>query len=67
MQLRKDAWSVLLEDNTRGGSLVPILVLAHEHDPDPEMRPYKEPMTEERREQLIVGVRSGRHEYLQVF
>jgi uncharacterized protein len=29
---------------------------AHEHDPDPAMRPYKEPMDSERREQLIVGV-----------
>ena len=24
------------------GWLVPIFALAHEHDPDPEMRPYKE-------------------------
>lgn len=39
----------------RGGALVPILVLAHEHDPDPEMRPYTEPVGADRREQLIVG------------
>jgi hypothetical protein len=30
--------------------------LAYEHHPDPEMRPYKEPMSIERREHLIVGV-----------
>jgi uncharacterized protein len=32
------------------------MALAYEHHPDPEMRPYKEPMSIERREQLIVGV-----------
>jgi uncharacterized protein len=26
------------------------------HYPDPEMRPYKEPMSAERREQLVVGM-----------
>jgi uncharacterized protein len=38
------------------GLLVPIFALANEHHPDPEMRPYKEPMSVQRREQLIVGV-----------
>lgn len=55
-QLRPSAWAELFEDEEHGGLLVPILALAHEHDPDPEMRPYKEPMSEERREQLIMGV-----------
>jgi uncharacterized protein len=35
------------------------LALAHEHDPDPEMRPYKEPITAEAREKLIVGAAAG--------
>jgi uncharacterized protein len=56
IDLRRDNWSVLFDDKNRAGSLVPILALAHEHHPDPEMRPYKEPMTLERREQLIVGM-----------
>ena len=43
MDLRKSEWAVLLNDEEHGGWLVPILALAHEHDPDPEMRPYKEP------------------------
>ena len=38
-----------------GGSLVPIFALAHEHDPDPEMRPYKGAISAEEREKLIVG------------
>jgi uncharacterized protein len=59
MELRKGEWASLLDDDEHGGSLVPILALAHEHDPDPEMRPYKEPMSAERREQLIVGASAG--------
>lgn len=38
---------------------MPILALAHEHDPNPEMRPYKEPITAEAREKLIVGAAAG--------
>jgi uncharacterized protein len=56
MELRRSDWSELFDDDEHAGSLVPILALANEHHPDPEMRPYKEPMSTERREQLIVGV-----------
>ncbi len=59
MDLRKEEWTTLLDDEDHGGSLVPILILAHEHDPDPEIRPYKEPISAERRENLIVGVAAG--------
>jgi uncharacterized protein len=59
MNLRKDDWLELLNDDNHGGSLVPILALAHEHDPDPEMRPYKEPISEEHREKLIIGAAAG--------
>jgi uncharacterized protein len=56
MELRREDWSELFDDTEHAGALVPILALAHEHHPDPEMRPYKEPMSAERREQLIVGI-----------
>jgi uncharacterized protein len=55
MELREADWADLLDDNEHGGSLIPILALAHEHDPDPELRPYSEPVAEELREKLIVG------------
>jgi len=55
MNLRKQDWVVLFDDEDHGGSFVPILALAHEHDPDPEMRPYKEPISADRREKLIIG------------
>ena len=56
MDLRRADWGDLLDDEEHGGLLVPILALAHEHHSDPQMRPYKEPMSAERREQLVVGV-----------
>lgn len=59
MALRNEEWLELLNDEKHGGWLVPILALAHEHDPDPKLRPYAEPIDAERREQLIVGVAAG--------
>src|SRR4051794_31006979 len=38
MELRRADWARLWDDEDQGGSLVPILALAYEHDPDPEMR-----------------------------
>ena len=54
--MRRDSWRALMRDDDHVGVLIPIMALAYEHHPDPEMRPYKEPMSIERREQLIVGV-----------
>ena len=59
MRLRRESWSVLLEDEEHGGALVPILALAHENDPDPKMRPYKEPLSVELRDKLVAGVMVG--------
>jgi uncharacterized protein len=59
MELRREDWVELLDDEDHGGWLVPILALAHEHDPDPTMRPYPEPVDADRREQLIAGAAAG--------
>jgi uncharacterized protein len=59
MDLRKKEWAVLLNDQERGGSLVPIFALANEHNPDPSMRPYTKPVTAELREKLIIGMAAG--------
>lgn len=48
-----------MQDEEQEGSLIPILALVHEHDPDPEIRPYKEPIDAERREKLISGAAAG--------
>jgi uncharacterized protein len=59
MEFHKEQWAALLDDDEHGGLLVPIFALAHEHDPDPEMRPYKEAISAEQRERLIVGAAAG--------
>jgi uncharacterized protein len=59
MELRKAEWAALLDDEKHGGWLVPIFALAHEHDPDPEIRAYKAAISNEEREKLIVGAAAG--------
>ena len=59
MELRREGWAPLLDDEDNGGSLVPIFALAHEHDPDPELRSYDKPINAELRERLILGAAAG--------
>jgi uncharacterized protein len=51
-----ESWKELINDEEHGGPLIPIMILAHEHDPDPEMRPYKDNVDAELREKLILGI-----------
>ena len=39
MQMRHDGWGELVNDQKHGGCLIPMMMLCHEHDEDPEMRP----------------------------
>jgi uncharacterized protein len=39
MATRRGSWSELLNDEAEGGCVLPVLLFAHEHDTDPEMRP----------------------------
>jgi uncharacterized protein len=59
MEFGKDDWDLLLDDEDHGGSLVAIFVLANEHNPDPKMRPYEDPISTDLRETLIVGAAAG--------
>lgn len=59
MEYDRTDWLVLMEDEEEGGALVPIIALAHEHDPDPDMRPYSEPVSPEQRELLLAGIAAG--------
>jgi uncharacterized protein len=59
MSLHHYVWNELVSSEEHGGSLIPILALANEHHPDPEMRPYKEPMDAQQREKLITGMAAG--------
>ena len=59
MELRREDWGPLIDDEENGGSLVPIFALAHEHDPDPELRSYDKPISTELREKLIIAAAAG--------
>jgi uncharacterized protein len=59
VRLHQESRQELFDDKEHGGPLVPILVLAHEHDADPEMRPYQGNIDVERREKLILGIAAG--------
>lgn len=59
MDMHINDWLQLMHDEEEGGILLPIMALAHEHDPDPELRSYKEPVSPELREKLLHGVTAG--------
>jgi uncharacterized protein len=51
VQARPEGWRELINSNEHGGALLPIMLLAHEHDPDPAMRP--KPVAPDKREELL--------------
>jgi uncharacterized protein len=59
MEFGKEDWALLLDDEDYGGSLVAIFALANENNSDPEMRPYKDPISADLRETLIAGAAAG--------
>jgi len=50
--MRHDGWAELVNDEEHGGCLIPMMMLHHEHDEDPEVRP--EPISPEMPEEIIV-------------
>jgi uncharacterized protein len=67
VDMRKDAWRELFEDEDKFARFVPILALVHELDPDPEMRSYEEPISDEQREELLAGVAASVTEIYRYF
>jgi uncharacterized protein len=57
MHMRHDGWADLVDDEEQGGCLVPMMMLYHEHDEDPKMRPN--PISTEQREDIIVHMAAG--------
>ena len=57
VELRREAWSDLIASEEHGGSILPMLMLYYEHDPDPEMRPN--PIGPEQREEIIAHMTAG--------
>jgi len=48
MHMRRDGWAELVDDEENGDWLIPMMILCHERDEDPEMR--LEPISPEKRE-----------------
>jgi len=57
MEMRHDSWSGVVQDEAHGACLLPMMMLCHEHDEDPEMRPGT--ITPEKRETVIVHMAAG--------
>lgn len=57
VQLRPAGWRELLDSDEHGGAVLPIMLLAHEHDPDPALRPV--PITPDKREELLQAMIVG--------
>jgi uncharacterized protein len=57
MHMRHDGWAELMDDEEHGGCLVPMMMLFHEHDEDPKMRP--KPISPEQREKAILHMAAG--------
>jgi uncharacterized protein len=57
MGMRHDGWAELVNDEEHGGCSIPMMKLCHEHDEDPEMRP--EPISPEKREEVIEHMAAG--------
>jgi uncharacterized protein len=66
VEMRSIGWAELLNDEEYGGCMIPVLILHHEHDDNPELRPP--PIGPERREEIIVQMAAGivrAHRYFQ--
>jgi len=57
MGMRHDGWAELVNDEKHGGCLIPMMMLCHEHDEDPAMRP--KPISPEQREEVMAGMAAG--------
>jgi uncharacterized protein len=57
--LSADIWGGLMNDEEHAGPLVPIMALAYENHPDPELRPFDKPVDDAQREGLLIGAAAG--------
>jgi uncharacterized protein len=57
MHMRHDGWAQLVNDEEHGGCLIPMMMLYHEHDEDPKMRP--QPISPKKREDIIAHMAAG--------
>ena len=58
-KVRLDIWSCVIIDDELADLFVPITALAYENHPDPELRPFENPIEDEQRLALLAGVSTG--------
>jgi uncharacterized protein len=58
-RMRSEIWSEIVHSEEHGGPMVPIFALAFDNHDDPAMRPFKEPIDVEKRENLLVSAAAG--------
>jgi uncharacterized protein len=54
--LCREAWDEIFDDEDRFAILLPVLALAHENDPNPELRSWKTPPGPELRTEVLGGL-----------
>jgi uncharacterized protein len=54
VQMRFEAWQSFIDDDDTAGLILPIIMLAHEDDPDPKLRTPT--LTPDKREQVLISV-----------
>jgi uncharacterized protein len=57
VHMRSEAWAKVINDEEQCGWMLPVLMLYHEHDEDPELRPG--PIGPEKRDEIIVQMAAG--------
>ena len=57
VDLRQDRWGSLMNSEENGGSILPMMMLYYDNDPDPEMRPSA--ISLEQREEIIAHMAAG--------
>jgi uncharacterized protein len=57
MSIEHEGWRAIVEDDDRAGAVLPIMMLAHEDDPDPALR--SPPITPEMRDRILREISAG--------
>ena len=57
VSMRSGSWQGLLHDERHAGAILPMMMLAHEDDPDPSLRPP--PISPDKRENIHISMAAG--------
>ena len=58
-ELNHALWQDLLSHDDVASEMIPIFVLRYENDEDPSLRPYKDPISKDKRKELLVSMIAG--------